>query len=344
MRIKVLHILFFLLAINLFPVSMEDLGLKILEEGKSDGKTSLKLADSAANVFTVVFSVPVSDETWRTVVSIKDGLWAWKDVDLASVKFVVTEKEMEIVVMPLSYVFRGRDIKPYMHSGMNFFYSDYLTYDFRMVKDNLFLRMFGRWINEEEFGKKMVFALDNPLAYIQAQSPDYFAAKLVEHDKSIDNLLYDSEQQKKSIAKLESSHAELSRQFQEAVAYGEQVIKEATRKYEDLLASHQTLEQKHADLQRAYNELETAHRDLIAKYEEHVGFFERLRYAMLFEHNNFLSFKYQIDKEAISAAVQLKKENPGLTKKDMEKLVKEKGYRLSGKEISLIYEIYFNEL
>ncbi len=59
----------------------------------------------------------------------------------SSVRVILTDERAEILVIPRSFRFKDRDLANYMPSGIQFFYTDFLEFDFRIVVENLFLRI-----------------------------------------------------------------------------------------------------------------------------------------------------------------------------------------------------------
>jgi hypothetical protein len=91
----------------------------------------------------------------------------------SSIRILLGEQRTEILLVPRSFIYKGQDLSRYMPSGIQFFYSDYLEFDFRIVVDNLFLRIKGQFFSEEEFAEKVTAAVSNPYAYLESQDPEF---------------------------------------------------------------------------------------------------------------------------------------------------------------------------
>jgi hypothetical protein len=48
--------------------------------------------------------------------------------------------------------------------------------------------------------------------------------------------------------------------------------------------------------------------------------------------------------ESVQRLIELKQQNPGLTQDEMKDKLKEEGYKVSGREITMAFMIYFNEM
>ncbi len=362
---------------------LEELGITLLEQREEAGKLHLELVDSDGNKFTVVSTPDIAGESVAKIGEIKDGFFAWEDVVLDSVMFVAEKgKELEIIIKPGSYVYNGQDLNQYMPSGMVFYYGENLYFDFRMMKENLFLRFTGRWINADEFGKKIVSALENPLAYNQTRSFEFYLAKFGQHDKAIDDLMFVVDRHKRQYATdyadaqkaieenlsaigreqasqdarhnaLERAHEGLSARYDDLrVSH-----RELTGKHEALEASHQQLDQRHEELKTSHEGLSARHEKLLDAHEElleqfqdlseryavHVEEFEKARYANLVMHNEILFWTYQVDRDAIKTVIEMKEANPEWTKKEINEALKETEIKLTDREVYLILAIYFNQ-
>ncbi|HOV38207.1 MAG TPA: hypothetical protein PLG79_05745 [Spirochaetales bacterium] len=136
----------------------------------------------------------------------------------SSIRILLGEERTEILLVPRSFIYKGQDLSRYMPSGIQFFYSDYLEFDFRIVVDNLFLRIKGQFFSEEEFAEKVTAAVSNPYAYLESQDPEFILKRFHEVEKRLDTLASQTLQGETALrAGLEETKAlleELNREFQ----------------------------------------------------------------------------------------------------------------------------------
>ena len=145
-------------------------------------------------------------------------------VKQASVIF--SREGFEAVIIPESFVKDNIDYAPYLPAGIAFVHRTYTMYDFRMLKDNYFVRIRGEYFSPEDLIGKMKSAFDDPVKYIVSHNPEYIVAQLGKLDLENSN-------QASSLDKLE-------------------------KKYEDLAEAHDNLMKKHTELMADYDKLKFA--------------------------------------------------------------------------------------
>jgi hypothetical protein len=118
-----------------------------------------------------------------------------------NIDYFINGETLEILVIPSVFKYSDNDFIPYMPGGMTFFYDYALRYNFRVTKNDIFLRLNDKFIEEELLCKRMKEALDDPIAYLKKREPEYFLQKLNElestmavlqdsQDKLIKSVLY----------------------------------------------------------------------------------------------------------------------------------------------------------
>lgn len=106
---------------------------------------------------------------------------------------VVFERDrVTAVVIPRRYVIDGIEYSQYMPSGMQFVYVDSVAFDFRMLAENLALRINGQYLTEDQFRSRLVRAIANPAAFVQSSDPQFLARRLDEQQGDIDRLRAES--------------------------------------------------------------------------------------------------------------------------------------------------------
>jgi hypothetical protein len=61
------------------------------------------------------------------------------------------------------------------------------------------------------------------------------------------------------------------------------------------------------------------------------------------ENTEWLFWKVPIPRDGLKRVVELKRQNPALTKSEVEAQLKQEGIKISGGAIGIIFEYYFNE-
>jgi hypothetical protein len=231
----------------------------------------------------------------------------------ASVRVVLGEERAEILVIPRSFQYKDRDLAIYMPSGIQFFYTNFLEFDFRIVVENLFLRVKGQFFKEEEFAEKILSAVLNPYAYIQSQDPEYILKRFQDIEARMDRLLHEGEQ----------VSTRLGKELQEIRDLLGSLKQDMNGNFQKTVQTQQSLEQKVANLSSE---------------------FQLLRYALLVLNNRGFFGSIRLPSEAgISRLVELKKQQPKLTMDEAREKLKAEGIEMTSKEVFLVFSVYFNE-
>lgn len=152
--------------------------LQVLSVSNNETETNITLQDKNSNVFLVDFLDPMDDNTMSRILKLKNDFYTWPELKINRIQFRFSDGELEMTLLPDRFLCNNTNVMPYLPAGMLFRYTDTLHYNFRMVKENLFLKLEGIFLNRIEFSQRLLDALRNPLAYIKKQDPEYFMAKL----------------------------------------------------------------------------------------------------------------------------------------------------------------------
>lgn len=332
MKILASIVLSLIVSMSLFSQNLKSLGFREVERSTVKDRTELRMIDPEGNPFVLIYFQSPTDADLERVAQIWKAMSSFTFITPSSLTVSLLRDGIEIILIPAAFLYRGEDLKEYLPSGLRFYYTDYPTYDFRLTKEGLFLRMTGRWINEEELANRIIIALEDPEAFIRSQSLEYFAARLVADEQDIQKLLFEIERQQQSAEELSASHDELTQRYERLESL-----------HADLAQKHERLESLHTDLGQKHEELKEELQSLSADYASHLVLFDRLRYAVLTFHNRSLFRSTPIPREVIDRVVELKIETPALTEKEIVATLKNEGIKLKLKELKLILAVYFNE-
>jgi hypothetical protein len=231
----------------------------------------------------------------------------------SSVRVIFTDERAEILVIPRSFRYKDRELSTYMPSGIQFFYTDFLEFDFRIVVENLFLRIKGQYFKEEEFAEKILAAVLNPYAYIQSQDPEYILRRFQDIEGRLDRLLNEGE-------KISTTIGNEIREVRNSLGALRQEVESSFQKSSQ---AQQSLVQKVSDLSTE---------------------FQLLRYALLVLNNRGFFGTIRLPSETgINRLVELKKQQPKLTMDEAREKLKAEGIEMTSKEVFLVFSVYFNE-
>lgn len=238
----------------------------------------------------------------------------------SSVRVIFADERAEILVIPRSFRYKEKDLAAYMPSGIQFFYTDFLEFDFRIVVENLFLRIKGQFFKEEEFAEKILAAVLNPYAYIQSQDPEYILKRFQDIEGRLDRLLMEGEKISTTVG---------------------QEIREVRN---SLGALRQEVESSFQKSSQAQQSLMEAQQSLVQKVLDLSTEFQLLRYALLVLNNRGFFGTIRLPSETgINRLVELKKQQPKLTMDEAREKLKAEGIEMTSKEVFLVFSVYFNE-
>lgn len=148
-------------------------------------------------------------------------IFSWKTLTVKSVKLIFKKEGIEINVIPDSLTFNETELSPYLPAGITFIHAAYTKYDFRVVKDNYFIRIRGQYYGPDLLLKAVDEAVADPVKYIAANDPEFMIKQISEikvndsnQDGKIDRLEKDLETLSAEYKNLSSAHKKLLSDFE----------------------------------------------------------------------------------------------------------------------------------
>lgn len=163
---------------------------------------NINLVDNYSNQFVIIEKSDIDTETAEKVIKLKDDFFNWKSMKIDKIKFLVSKSKIDIVILPLSFTCNSNNIIPHIPAGLFFIYTDALKYNFRMIKDNIFIRMEGYFINEQVFNDKIEMALKDPSIYVKSHDPAYIVFKLDSLENDLAKLNKENSMLRKAVINL----------------------------------------------------------------------------------------------------------------------------------------------
>ena len=343
-----IFLLFGVMLASLGAVELSDRGYTVSNQRVEDGITLYDVRDNAGNPLTVgtaTGSFTASDMNVLEIV--RETFFNMEFLEVADLKVVFSLNRADIVVIPRRYRYEDLNFAALMPSGMQFIYTDFLEYDFRMLVDGLFVRMQGQYFNEQQFVERLARAGRNPAPYIQSTDPRFVFRPLDEVEKLLDEFRSFRTEANQGIRGLEESlrreRAALRNEFDRELA------QESARFDQELARAREHFDTEIADvrgeLEQEVEELQVVLEGLTADYLELLRQFNVARRAVLvFENRGFFGGLRIPDEAVVEEIVQLKLDNPGITIEEAEAAINEgREEAVSGKVVTLVFSLYFNE-
>lgn len=289
----------------LFAGAFENMGLTVLSRQVKQGQISWKIEDRTGDTAEVVTTGEPTRSEAEVVSYVLDLFPRWDYLAVKSIRVDLTDEVAQILVVPDSFVYEGTDLAKYMPSGMQFYYQKFAEYDFRILVDDLFLRIQGQLYTEEQLCEKLKTAIENPAAYVQSHDPEYVIEQFKQVNAKIEELNQADKNKETEISNLKEEVADLEGEL--------------------------------ATITKAYNELKMS-------FDELKMAFDKTRTAMMYFHNSgFLWGPEVVPQEAIDRVVALKTERPELTRGEVAEIVKSEDVKITGRAIELVFRVYFND-
>ena len=311
---RILHALFlFGILLSLSAQDFAGGGYNVISRGSEGGNIAYRLTDRSGLPFTLVVRSEPTARQLQTLDSILDVFRSMRYVNIASLRVVYANERAEIILVPRSFVYREMDLAPYMPSGMQFYYSDYMEYDFRMTSRNLFFRIRGQYFAEDLFADRLAAAVDDPFAYIQSNDPDFVFRKFLSLEERLDKYAALGNKARDDLAaEIADLRTDLKSDIQGLSAYVE------------------ALSEKHGSLGENTALLESE--------------FILLRQAVLVLHNRgFFGSINLPSEEGIDKLVAMKQREPELTIMEAQDRLEAEGIKMTRREVFLVFSVYFNE-
>ncbi|MGA2976497.1 MAG: hypothetical protein ABSF77_14405 [Spirochaetia bacterium] len=155
-------------------------GASVVSSVSEGDRTAFVLKDATGRTYTVSVKEDPTPETAAQITKLKDLFFSWQNITIGSLRFTITGTLIEALIFPERLVVGGNDLRPFAPAGLFFSYTSALDlqYDFRVTKDNLFMRVSGRYSGEEEVEQKIADAIANPTAYLQRSDAEYLLSRI----------------------------------------------------------------------------------------------------------------------------------------------------------------------
>lgn len=151
-----------------------------VQEGTS---TNATLQDEAGRVFSIIYSEPVSATQMHRILTMRDTFFQWPDLKINGLRFSVEDSEITAGIGVESMVCNGMNFSPYLPAGLTCSMDNALRYNFRMVINNVFVKIQGGYSTFGEMTGKMIEAFRDPTGYSRKREPEYILMKLEELEK-----------------------------------------------------------------------------------------------------------------------------------------------------------------
>jgi len=163
--------LLFLTSIPSYALDWEKFDAVVIKKDTEGVKTILTLKDKKNLVFKVVYQdKSMLEQVASRIIKYKNEFYGWREIRFTEISFMVFDSFLEVIVMPREIIHNQNNLATAVPAGITMVShsdQDLMHYDFRIIKDNLFLRIEGDYENEGELLSRLRYAYDFPGAYLQ---------------------------------------------------------------------------------------------------------------------------------------------------------------------------------
>lgn len=175
-------------ALSAHALDLEGTGLKASGTAREGQRTIVTLKDSMDRTVQLSYVAEPDAKAFARILAIRETFLSWTAFDVASMRFTLTGATLEIVVNLDRVTAGGKDVTENVPAGFYFTWTGILQYDFRVVKDNVFLRISGPFTSEKELADKIHAAVSNPAAFLRRSDPEYYIPKVEKLEMDVPTL------------------------------------------------------------------------------------------------------------------------------------------------------------
>jgi hypothetical protein len=180
-------------------------GLKEIGRKTTGSETLLEMTDSDGRKISVQYNGELTDDTAARIIELRKIFAGWNQIKTEGIKFLVSYGRIDIVIFPGTLAIDGKDMLPYIPAGINLSYTDELEYNFRITTQNLFIKIQGTYMKEDDICLKIQEAVNNPHDYIRKRDPEFILAKLTKLEERCGKLEDENRVMKNAILALHNT-------------------------------------------------------------------------------------------------------------------------------------------
>ena len=115
--------------------------------------------------------------------------YGWQQIKISRLQFAADTETIRVVVTPSAVEYQQKEYLPHISAGLLFSDDgDRLSYNFRVIDNDLFLRIQGTYLNEGDLLEKIASVLSAGEQHIAKESPNYLVEKTKELEETINAL------------------------------------------------------------------------------------------------------------------------------------------------------------
>lgn len=320
-RSIMIAIAFLALAGNSYAVDFAQYGFEPQGEKRVDGLPYTVLKDASG--LLVLYYADI-DPTEKDMLGLKAAIAVvagWEGVTVAEFRYMIRSGVASAVIIPSRVTFDGKNLLPYVQSGIRFNFGDSMEYDFRIRSGDFSLRVKGVYSSEKALLSAVDSAAQDPANYFAKRDPQYLLTRIEELEEAL--------------ASSDGAFATYRDQVESAFADYKAQAEAA------LTAERERSEAKSVELSAR---LDAIVADSAATTGQLGDLVEALRWALASEMNHGFFGGYRpLDRDAVLAIIAMKKAEPALDRKTATDRAAKEKLKINGWEIQIVFYVWFGE-
>ena len=174
-----------LIASSASGVDLDTLGYTVVSTEIEGSRTVYEAEDSAGNSFTLSAAGDISSAQGAMIETILEEFTNWESLDVSYLRITLDSAGATVVVIPALLEHAEQDLTRFLPSGMQFYVTRAIEYDFRIRSQNIFVRLRGQLNEEARFIDRLAEAIADPAGFIERNDPEYVLRELRDIDVAI---------------------------------------------------------------------------------------------------------------------------------------------------------------
>lgn len=160
-----------LAGVHSYAVDWKKFDAEIINTSQDGQKTVLTLKDRKNKVFKIIYQdEAMLEKVAPKINKYKKEFYDWREIAFNDISFMVFDNYLEVIIIPREITHNKTNLAKAISAGITMLSppdQEKMHYDFRIIKDDYFLRIEGDYTNEEELMTKLRYAYDYPLVYLR---------------------------------------------------------------------------------------------------------------------------------------------------------------------------------
>jgi hypothetical protein len=158
-----------------YAFDWKSLNVEVISQTTNDSQTILTLKDKQERTFKVIYQdEAMLKKLSNPIIKYKDDFYAWRSIHFKDISFMVFANFLDVVIIPQQLLHKNLNLAMAIPGGITMVYDpekDTIHYDFRIMKEDQFIRIDGDYLKEDELVTKIGAAYDNPATYLNPTGP-----------------------------------------------------------------------------------------------------------------------------------------------------------------------------